>query len=334
MDILEMDILGSGALNLDLVYEVSDLDLLRSLDISIEPGSELAIDHELARKIISVLERYSKKLASCGGGSAANTITILASMGLRAGFVGTVGEDKEADQVLSSMKGVDIGLVRKRGRTAICIVLLERGSRDRALLVAPNKELDTRIDEPLKEALSNTRVLHLSSLVQDEGLFFHSELKGRLDSSQIFSLDPGELYARRGLKGLSELIERADLLFVTEKEAYMLAGSDLSLSEALEYLLSAMHKGANQTLPFGQTGGPVILCKQGSEGAVLYSHYLKRRIFARRVEDVVDNTGAGDAFAAGFLYGMLTGKELSGCLELATEMAANSLRDYGRNWLR
>ncbi len=326
-----MEVLGSGALNLDLVYEIPDLGIVSSLGIRLKPGEELAVDHDLAERLLALLEDEGRKVAESGGGSAANTICVLAARGVSAGYVGTVGDDPEGDLVLSSMKGVDCSLVARQGRTALCIVLLETKTLDRTLLVAPNPEINTRFSRDLLKKLSTARLLHLSSMIQQRGLDFHKEMVGHLGKDQILSLDPGEIYASKGLDALSELFARTDLLFITEQEVEKLTSRPLA--QGLEVLLEHLHKGARELLPFEHTGGPVILCKRGKEGAVLYSPLLKRRVFAKKDVRVVDNTGAGDAFDAGFILGVLRGMDPASCLDLAAETAALSLTDYGRSWL-
>ncbi len=327
-----MDVIGSGALNLDLMYEVEDLSLLRQEGIDLQPGQEIAVDFRVAEKILSLLDHCGKKVAESGGGSAANTICVLAALGLSTGFVGTVGNDEQADRVLSSMKGVDCSLVVQRGRTSLCIVLLDAVTRDRAMLVAPgHDDIDVSINEDLVHAISGTRVLHLSSMVQNSAMYFQTRMSTLLRRNQILSLDPGEIYASKGFDALSALIARTDLLFVTQQEVMMMTGEPLA--KGLEVLLQRMRQCASESLPFQNTGGPVILCKQGRKGAVLYSPFLKTRVHAEKISRIVDNTGAGDSFDAGFLHAMLSGYDVVSCLSRAAEVAALSLGGYGRKWL-
>ena len=326
-----MDVLGAGALNLDLVYEIPDLSVLSRLGIHIRPGEEQTVDHGSICGLLEFLDRNGEKVSESGGGSAANTVCVLAAFGVSAGYVGTVGRDPEGDRVLASMKGVDCSLVARQGRTAVCVVLIERGARDRAMLVASDPGGAPRASPGLSGAVSSARILHLSSMVHDQGLGFQEGLVQCLGEGQILSLDPGEIYARKGLSALSGLLSRTDVLFVTGREVEMLTGRPVA--RGLEVLHGCLCPGARRRLPFQDTGGAVILCKQGRDGAVLYSPWLKKRVFARKVARVVDNTGAGDAFDAGFILGLLKGEGVSRCLERAAGTAALALSDYGRAWL-
>ncbi len=327
-----MDVIGSGALNLDLMYEVKDLSVLKTEGVRLKPGQEISIDFDAAERLLLLLERHGAKVAESGGGSAANTVCVLAALGESTGFIGTVGDDTHGQRVLSSMKGVDCSLVARQGRTSLCIVLLEKATRDRAMIVAAGRNAGVNApDENHVHALSGSRILHLSSLVQEEGMDFQARLAAFLRDDQILSLDPGEIYARRGIKALSPLLSRTDFLFVTEQEVRMMTGEPPD--RGLEMLLPLLRTSASSCLPFKYTGGPVILCKQGARGATLYSPSLKQRVHARKVSEIVDNTGAGDSFNAGFLHAMLAGRDESCCLNQAVRMAALSLGGYGRNWL-
>lgn len=84
---------------------------------------------------------------------------------------------------------------------------------------------------------------------------------------------------------------------------------------------------------FQDMGGSAIVCKQGSKGATIYSPNLSMTIPAANVLKVVDNTGAGDAFNAGFLHVMLQGASIHKCLMSGIRLAALSMSDFGRGWL-
>ena len=84
---------------------------------------------------------------------------------------------------------------------------------------------------------------------------------------------------------------------------------------------------------FKDTGGPTTVCKQGPKGASIYSPEVSVTIPAEKVLKIVDNTGAGDAFNAGFLHVMLQGAPAHECLRSGVRLAALSLSTFGRSWL-
>ncbi|MDL1958886.1 MAG: PfkB family carbohydrate kinase [Deltaproteobacteria bacterium] len=327
-----IDFLGSGALNLDLVYEVDDLEDVRSAGFDLYPGREISGDHETAKALIDFLRSRGTLMAKSGGGSSANTICALSRLGHKVGFVGVAGEDEAGSFILSSMEGVDLSLVKQVGRSAICIIIVEKVERDRAMFVVPHDQEVDFLDFAVLKSVSNTRVLHFSSLVRSRGISIQKELANALKPEQILSFDPGELYATRGIKALSGILKRTDLLFVTEEEVKIMTG--MAGKAGLEAIYPLLGRNGSVGLNlFKDTGGTAIICKQGPKGATICSPGMSLTIPAEKVLEVVDNTGAGDAFNAGFLNAMLQGAPAHECLRSGVRLAALSLSAFGRGWL-
>lgn len=89
-------IVGFGALNLDLIFEVEDFKLISSNKFRLIPGEELFDSEEEFRFLLEQLNRLGKLKSKSGGGSAANTIVALARMGFQTKFIGKVGKSKRA----------------------------------------------------------------------------------------------------------------------------------------------------------------------------------------------------------------------------------------------
>lgn len=329
---ITIDFLGSGALNLDLVYEIGDLEDVRSAGFDLYPGHEISGDHKTARALIDFLDNRGTFITKSGGGSSANTICALSRLGHRVGFIGIAGKDEAGDFILSSMKGVELSLVKKIGKSAVCVVVIEKEMRNRAIFVAPHDNEAGFPDSAVLKGVSNTRVLHFSSLVQSRGISIHKELADALKPEQILSFDPGELYAARGVEALSGILKRTDLLFVTEEEVRIM--TDMAGRAGLEVIYPLLDRNGSVGLNlFKDTGGAAIIYKQGPRGATIYSPGASLTIPAEKVSEVVDNTGAGDAFNAGFLNAMLQGASAHECLRSGARLAALSLSVFGRGWL-
>ncbi len=333
-----VDVMGSGALNLDLIYEVEDLTFLQQQGFDLFPGREISGGHETAERLIELLEAHGEKKAECGGGSSANTIYVLSRLGWKCGFVGACGHDRAGGLVLGSMERVDCSLVKKSGRSGICIVILGKRQRDRAMFVAPSDtEAWPEMDGRVEEYLSGTRLFHLSSLVQDEGIVFQEELCAFLRPDTVLSFDPGEIYAAKGLKKLEKLLSRTDILFITEDEVSNLTGK--KWQEGAPDLLASLNREREKKtdLPgitlFRESRGPVLVVKHGKQGASV--HFGKESFFfpAKKVENIVDNTGAGDSLNAGFLDGVLKGEGYHVCMKKGIDVATFSLYGFGRSWV-
>ncbi len=311
-----MEIVGFGALNLDHFYEVNDLSVIRDAGFDLHPGGEISGTPEEAQCLQEILMSEGRLLARSGGGSAANTMCILAALGHDTAFIGTVGDDEAGHFILSTMNDVDCSRVRTEGRSSQCIVIIEDSTRDRAMFVVPGDgpaELSHDLD------ISEARMLHMSSLALEQGPAIQESLISLLGRNQILSFDPGELYAARGMKELCPLFVRTDLLFITFQELKM---------------LDSKHAGHDVYRAMRQDrGAPVMVIKQGRYGASVFIRGQEWSQAAVHAVEVVDNTGAGDAFDAGYIHKLLQNSPVTECLQEAVEVAALSLQDYGRNWL-
>lgn len=305
-------LIGFGALNLDLIYEVDDLRSISSDTFHFLPGEELFDDEVTFQFLLHQLHRFGRLKSKSGGGSAANTMVALGRMGFQTKFIGKVGEDEEGDFIIENLKPVRTDLIRRGERSGICLVVLDH-HQDRFLFVKGGANNTLRFEEIDLRALHDLSCLHLTSFIGEFPLEAQKELLQRIDSSVLVSLDPGEIYAKKGLKKIYPLIKRAQILFLTEKEMSLLTSKDL-------------WTGAKMLLEMGPS---ILICKKGRKGSQLFTRDDHLEVPAIEVK-VVDNTGAGDVYNAGFLAGYLLGKPLEDCALFATQIAAKSLTGYGR----
>jgi sugar/nucleoside kinase (ribokinase family) len=308
------DIIGIGALNLDLVYEVDSLSVLRKGGWPLHPGRETSLPEEDFQRLLQELRTRGVLRSRSGGGSAANTTCALAGMGFATGFVGRVGTDEEGALILEDMAGVDLAQVQAGGSSGICLVVLDQ-RRDRALVVQPNANDDLCREDLDLHYLAESRYLHLSAFVGDGPFDAQRQLMALLPPEVRVSLDPGELYAQRGLEAISPLIERSSVIFATVQEIRTMTGTD-------DYKTGCRH--------ISSLGPDTVVCKMGKEGAYLVSTHGEGAFQPHGETEVIDNTGAGDVSDAGFLAGLLRGRPLDDCLSFAHQVAAKSLGGYGR----
>lgn len=306
-------IVGFGALNLDLIFEVEDFKSISSNKVRLTPGEEFFDSDEDFQFLLEQLNRFGNLRSKSGGGSAANTIVALARMGFRTKFIGKVGEDEEGDFLLENLKPVRTDLVCRGQRSGICLVVLDR-HQDRFLFVRGNANNTLGIDEINLNHLKGISWIHLTSFIGEPPFEAQKFLLSHLDSSVKVSMDPGEIYAKKGLDKIRPLIERSYILFLTEKEIRLLTHQDLSA-------------GAETLMEIGPS---VLVCKKGSQGPHVFSEKGHFEVPAIQVE-VVDNTGAGDVYDAGFLAGYLLGQSLEESALFATKIAAKSVTGYGRD---
>ncbi|OAG26854.1 PfkB family carbohydrate kinase [Thermodesulfatator autotrophicus] len=296
-----MRVVGSGALNLDFFYQIEDLRLLKCAK-GLTPGGEVWGSRKEFDALREELEQKGHFIAQSGGGSAANTIFALKLWGFETGFIGIVGADEEGDTILAELEGTDLSRVIRQGYSACCLIIID-AQKDRAIFVSPHSEEAKLASFSCKT--SSDEWLHLSSLITNEGFYFHDKLKQ--NHSGISSIDPGEIYAQRGFAALKNFFRKAKIVFLTSQE--------------LEKLKVAPEDIAAL--------GPELFLKRGEKGALLFNSQVKN-IPPETPPKIVDNTGAGDVFDAGVIAGVLSGLSKEKAGKLGAAMAALSLRDYGR----
>ncbi len=286
-----LKVVGFGALNVDNIFKVNNLSLAEN------PAHPVDIQ---------------------AGGNAANTITALAKLGVSCGFIGIVTNDAYGKLILSEFRrrNVDTShvLIRKSEtliNSGLVETYVDRKGR-RMLFVKPGVNSTLSLEEIDSEYFNKTSVVHFSSFVDDQQFHIQKTLIKQIPKDAIVSFAPGSLYVERGLKALELFIKRTDILFLTRKETYYLIGQNFN--KASEKLL---------------TMGPrIVIITLGEKGSFIATKHERHSVRARNVK-VVDTTGAGDAYAAGFLYGIINKFPIKKCAEIASALASFSVQKLG-----
>ncbi|GAG28799.1 unnamed protein product, partial [marine sediment metagenome] len=237
-----------------------------------------------------------------------NTIYGLGKLGIGAGFSGTVGDDTEGRTLLKDFKAVRVDTsrikVKPKARTG-SVICLSDGRDKRSLYVLPGANNLLTINDLDLNYINGAEMLHLSSFADDRQFKLSLELIDKLDSSVRLSFTPGALYAIKGLQALAPILRRAYFLFINQDEIRQLTGEDVI-------------KGAAKCLQAGCQRVVVTLGKGGKLKNTTASGYIRdtKNEYIIKPQDTgarMDTTGAGDAFAAGFLYGVVNNKDLKEC---------------------
>jgi len=286
-----LDVVGFGALNVDKLFKVNQI---------------AAAEEE------SYVEDYTE---ACGG-SAANTVVALARLGCKVGFVGKVGRDKEGTLLLSDLRkeGVDTrGVIRaNRGKSGSVLGFVDKKGA-RALCINPGVNDKITFGEINVDYGSQARFLHLTSFVGEKSFETQKKLLETLPDAVKVSFDPGALYARRGLSSLELIVKRAYVMMPNVVELELLTGKT-------DYC-----RGADSLIG---RGTKIAAVKLGGDGCYVTDGRESHRIEAFKVK-VVDTTGAGDAFCAGFLYGLLNDRSLYECGRLGNFVASRCITKMG-----
>ncbi|MEX0989091.1 MAG: carbohydrate kinase family protein [Actinomycetota bacterium] len=259
-----------------------------------------------------VVEHASLEL---GGGGAVACVA-LARLGLHTAFVGAVGDDAFGRFVLEELEreGVEVGGMHVAPDRATGVsVVLTRGS-DHAILAAPGAVAQLRGEHVDRRLVERARHVHVTSYFVQTGLQADvpSLFAAAKAGGATTSIDPNEDPTDRWEGGLFGALDRTDVLFPNSSEVRRITGID-DVDIGAESL--AEH-GTTIAVKFGQGGGMVV-----HAGGSL-------RVEAVSV-DVVDRTGAGAAFDAGYLSGMLRGWSSERCLRLAVGCGGLAVRASG-----
>ena len=247
------------------------------------------------------------------GGSAANTIVALARLGIDVGFVGIVGNDKEGELILEEFRkeGVEARLRKEAGNTGAAISFVD-AKGERALYILPGVNDRLCMENIDMEFIDHAKFLHMSSFVSKEQLDMQLELARRVKSKLSFSL--GMLCFHYKLEDLVGLIERSEVIFLSIRELKsLLKGEDYE-------------KGTERLL---NIGAKIVSVTLGERGCYVADATGESYLIEAYPTAVVDTTGAGDAFAAGFLFGLLHEKGLYESGKTGNLVASFCIREYG-----
>jgi ribokinase len=285
------DVVGFGALNFDRLFRVN----------SIASAEE---------------ESYVTDCAEACGGSAANTIVGLARLGCKCGFIGKVADDREGKMLVQDFhhNSVDTeGVIHARtGRSGIVMGFVDAKGQ-RALYIDSGVNDTIHFEEVNTKYAFNTGFLHLTSFVGQKSFRTQTRLLAKLPEQVRVSFDPGALYARLGFARLEPIIRRVFVIMPNFGELKFLTGKT-DYRVGAEFLL--------------EKGVKMVAVKLGSKGCYVTDGKESHLIESFKVK-VVDTTGAGDAFCAGFLYGLAKDKNLHDCGRIGNFVASRCIMEMG-----
>jgi sugar/nucleoside kinase (ribokinase family) len=296
------------------VLSPSDDTLVASLGL--EKGTMTLVDEEQSEKIYAALGSASE----ASGGSAANTAACLASLGASVRFVGRVRDDTLGEVFTHDIRAMGVHF-------DVPPATWGPGTGRSMVMVTPDAE-KTMCTNLGAGALLETSDIDLAGIAAARVLYIEGYLCGDSDAAPAVdravaaARDAGTLVAFSGsdpawvdLQGdaLRAMVARSDILFANEKEALGLAEvSDLDV--ALRVLVQRC---------------PTVAVTRGPKGCIVSSSGETVTVPAVPVDRVVDTTGAGDSFAAGFLYGVVTGRQPEVSARLGAIAAAEIVSHMG-----
>jgi sugar/nucleoside kinase (ribokinase family) len=315
------DVAGLGNAIVDVIASVDDRFLLTH---KIAKGGMTLIDEFRAQELHKALADSRQSLSAVheiAGGSAANTLAGLASLGGRGVFIGKVYKDRLGEVFGKSMAATGVDFTTAPAiagsPTASCMIAVTPdGQRSMNTYLGACRELlsqDVNEDE-----VAAAQILYIEGYLWDEegakdasrkAIAAAKKAGGRIALSLSDSFCVGRF---RG-EFLDLLHNRLDILFANEDEAKALFEEE----------------NFDAVVERAQQWGGIAALTRSAKGCVIIHGRSVADVPAAPVAQVLDTTGAGDQFAAGFLYGLTRGKGLVACGQLGALAAAEVISHYG-----
>jgi hypothetical protein len=302
---------------MDALVLIDDDTLLDELGLT--RGTMHPVDHGRWSEVYDRVESLGVVFDS--GGSCANTIATIGRLGAQARYCGQVGDDNLGEMYAQRLKehcGGHRLQVSKATPTGKCLSLVSPRDAERTMVTDLGAALTLPSIGTFAEDLQHTKIAHFTGYTLLDGPMrpiATQAIRLAHEAGTLVSLDAADPFVVDLTRDLLMELCRShvDILFVNEVEAQSLAQT--SAEEAIGVLTR-------------DTRLKTLIVKLGSKGSLVWHEGELHRIEATPVK-AVDTTGAGDAYAGGYLYGLTQGWSAKRSAELATRVAALTVSQLG-----
>lgn len=304
-------IIGMGNALVDVLVRIDDDSLLEKLHLP--KGSMQLIQEDT----LSEIRKYTSgmKIHRSTGGSAGNTVCALAALGANPGFIGKVGQDET---------GVFFGdTLHQRGVNALLATCdLPSGIASTFISTDGERTFGTylgaaatlRAEDLSRKMFAGYNYLYIEGyLLQDHDLMLRAVQLAKEEGLQV-CLDMASYNVVEAERDFFDqlIVKYVDIVFANESEALAYTGK--APHEALEEIASKCS---------------IAVVKTGKEGSLVKKGTEVIQLLSCPVDNVLDTTGAGDFYAAGFMYGLTCGYSLEKCVQISTILATAVIQEVG-----
>ena len=305
-----MKALGIGNAIVDVICKVDEKFLKQN---SLTKSTMKLVDELEFKKLLSNLKIQD----TVAGGSVANSIVGLAQLGNDVGFIGKINDDELGLKYENGLKEENVKFFyskkKENSPTGTCLILITPDT-ERTMVTFLGTAGKISQDDVVINAIKKSELLFLEGYLWDEG-----EPKKAFDrainNAKKVAMSLSDLFCvERHKPHFLELVKsKLDITFANEQEIMTLIGA----------------KRFEEVIDFSKEIKKLIVITRGDKGALAIQ---KEKVFecsAKKDIKIVDLTGAGDLFAAGFLHGLINGKDLRDSLEIGTKMSSEIIQTFG-----
>ena len=311
-----LDVLAIGDAVVDVIATATDDFLIRE---GLTKGSMQVLDADGAAALYAKM----RQARETSGGSAANTMAGVAALGGRAGFVGQVADDQLGEIFTHDIRALGVEFLtpaKSDGEpTGRCLILVTPDAQ-RTMNTFRGAAHELSVAALDADQISGAAILYLEAY-----LWRSAGPRGAMEEAMRIAHEAG----RKVAFTLSDIAcikpHRAEMMAMFEAGAI-----DLLFANENEIMELASVSTTDAAIAAIQDKVPLLVVTCGADGAVAVEH--GRRVaapIARIGKGVIDTTGAGDLFAAGFLVGQARGSDLAESLRIGAIAAAEVISHFG-----
>jgi len=305
-----MKVLGIGNAIVDVICKVEDSFLSKS---NLTKSAMKLVDETEFKKLLSSL----KIKQTISGGSVANSIVGLSQLGNKVGFIGKVSEDDLGNKYEEGLKKEKVEYFYSKKKeelpTGTCLILITPDSERTmcTFLGIAGKINENDVDV---SAVKNSEITFLEGYLWDEGDPKKAFNKAIQSSNKVAMSLSDQFCVERHKPHFLDLVKnKLDITFANEQEILSLINT----------------KNFDEVISFAKKLGSLIVITRGEKGSIAIQKNEVVECDSQKNLKIVDLTGAGDLFAAGFLHGHINSLSIMECLQKGTEMASKIIQKIG-----
>lgn len=248
-----------------------------------------------------------EKMTVTLGGSATNFAVGLSRMGVDVGIMARIGYDNFGEFVINKFEKEDVRtdrLLKISESTGMAFIAVDNKG-ERSIYTSMGANAQFKLEKEDVEYIKQSKLLHITGMYKEV-------VEEASKHAGLLSLNPGTALSSYGVDTLEKVIKRTKIIFLNKKEVTLLTGKDLEA-------------GAKILLDMGV---PMVVITCGRRGASLYTPEGKIHSTSTGAE-ALDTTGAGDAFAAGFIASFVKNEDVNKCLQMGNLLASNCVSELG-----